>query len=171
MADQANRSTGTIVSKEECVKKNSTDKYWKFKIKLRGQGEKMMSLWEHPAGIDVSTGDNVEVFWTDKQSGTTTYHNINSIAKRKEQDQTQGTLVDNVGPVQSEGQPDWDKIKLEKQQEIQHGMVSKLTIEYIMHQQKLAGTTEGHKMVDKFNDIYDVLNTLITEKRKKVLGR
>ena len=74
---------GTIESKEESLKKDG-EKYWKFKIILEGEPDALtFSLWDYKVGQEVSTGDDVKVFWTEKAGqglhGTLTYRNINSI--------------------------------------------------------------------------------------------
>jgi len=82
---------GIIETKEEAVTK-ADKKYWKFKINVNyinknpvAHESKTFSLWEHPAGNDVSVGDKVQIFWTEKpgvgQFGAITYRNLNSIAK------------------------------------------------------------------------------------------
>ncbi len=74
--------TGKIEEKSEAVTKKG-DKYWKFKV-----NNKMFSLFEYPAGHDVSVGDNVKMYWTEKESTSNnqpvTYRNINSIFKTDE---------------------------------------------------------------------------------------
>lgn len=84
---------GQISEKSEAAKADGT-KYWKFKInmveiektKLEVPKNTSFSLWEYPAGHDVSVNDVVQIFWTEvpgtgKVGQPITYRNLNSIAK------------------------------------------------------------------------------------------
>jgi len=81
---------GIIEKKEEATSKKG--KYWKFQVNLielekaKVEPKSMtLSLWEYEAGHDVSVGDTVSMFWTEKERtgnyGPVTYRNLNSIAK------------------------------------------------------------------------------------------
>lgn len=103
---------GTITEKSEKVKGDES-KYWSFKITMssidgiriqkESQKANNFSLWEYPAGNDVSVGDKVELFWTEKEytnqfGNPGVYRNINSIAKTNN-NEVKGEIIKDVPTV------------------------------------------------------------------------
>ena len=67
MKNEVFEGKGKIESKEE-GKSQKNEKYWKFKITLKGEETaKTFSLWEYEAGTGISKGDEVGMFWTEKE--------------------------------------------------------------------------------------------------------
>ncbi len=69
---------GIVEEKSEHITKKQ-DKYWKFKI-----GGKTYSIFEFEAGKGISVGDEVQMYWTEKEGSyegkPITYRNLNSIS-------------------------------------------------------------------------------------------
>ena len=74
---------GKVEEKSEAVKKDGTDKYWRYKIALNDGEVLTFSQWKYDEGKEIHLGDEVKLFWTEKEGqgvhGPVTYRNINSI--------------------------------------------------------------------------------------------
>ena len=69
--------------KSEAIKKDGSEKYWKYKIQVAGGPTLTFSQFKFDEGKEIHVGDEVKLFWIEKQGqgahGPITYRNINSI--------------------------------------------------------------------------------------------
>jgi hypothetical protein len=164
MPDKIKEGRGIVAEKSEKVKEGTKDKFWKFKINVTEEENVAVepkeyptsfTLWEYPAGIDITVGDTVQMFWTEKpgsyEGKAITYRNINSMAKIEER---VGTKLD---PAKIE------RITPREEHGAWFGMVVNQTCEQIRHSEELTFDKHFDAVFDKFWDLFK-------KKRQEKLG-
>ncbi len=174
---------GIILEKQEKAKATG-DKYWRFKVKVT-QKEKQktdetltFSLWEYPAGHDVSVNDKVEIFWTEKDGGLNqhgakvTYRNLNSIASiaKDAVPSVQGSITNNVPVEKVEAVMSPGELHNRKQDEILFGQVLNLSFQWIMNERRIE-QSPAVTFDENFDKVFKHFYEKAEEKRKEKLGR
>lgn len=174
---------GTIIQKSEAITKKG-DKYWKFNIEVEGKG-KTYSLFEYEAGTKVSVGDQVKIFWTEKE-GTfnnrpITYRNLNSIcreeieveeivddSKQEQPRATPTTPKKDMGTVNNFKAAEADKYEIQRSQRQAMEIITAIAATYT----EASNAKEYVKtaIIDNYKSLSIQLFNINKEIRKQALG-
>lgn len=168
--------SGLLEKKEECLTKKG-DKYWKFII-----DGKTFSLFEYEAGLGISVGNQVGMYWTETQGDFNgkpiTYHNLNSIYLLEDEVVKTNTEAKNTTPSQFKQEKNMQAVKdyAEKDADkFELGMAKNLAGEILCQLvAKGKDIADCKEIIKQNSEYYDLIVEALFNKnkaiRQKILG-